>query len=233
MRASSWNKGLTKQTNPSVQKISDTMKRRRLDNFAVWRKEQLKKRPKEYHKLARSGDLAELIGIVLGDGYIGQHDRTQVLRIVSNSNNPGFINRYSSMVEKVFRKKPGCRKRKTENGIDIVLYEKNIADRLGLATGAKTHRVFELPSWIQRVRLYKIRFLRGLYETDGCHCEHLPTYTHKFIFTNVNQSLLDIVFVLLCEFGFHPSKTKSNIQISRKLEVERALRLLKFREYSS
>lgn len=226
-----WNKGLNKNTSDSVAKTSHTFITNKIDNFSVWRKRQLKLRPKEYFACKHNGDLAELLGVVLGDGYIGQHERTQVLRIVSNSNNQGFIERYSQLVDKVFAKTPSVISRKTSQCVNITIYQKGIAERLHLQTGAKTHRIFILPEWIAVSRAYKIRFLRGLYETDGCLAHHEKTYTHKFIFSNVNQSLLDLVFVLLCELGFHPTKTKINVQLSRKEEVVQASRLLKFRLY--
>lgn len=74
---------------------------------------------------------------MLGDGYIGAHDRTEVLRIACNLNNPGFIERYSLLVESLFDKTPSVKKRKISNCVDIVMYQKGIAERLGLQTGAK------------------------------------------------------------------------------------------------
>lgn len=228
MAHTAWNKGYTKADHPSVHKISETMRRKRIDNFAEWRA----RLPAAASVGAESpGDLAELIGVTLGDGYIGQHARTQVLRIVSNSNNPGFVARYAKLVEMVFQKKPAVKKRRNANCIDIVLYKKEIAHRLGLKTGAKMHRVFILPQWLQESRECKIRLLRGLHESDGCFAIHEPTHTYKFIFSNANQSLLDTVFVIFCELGFHPTKTKRKIQLSRKQEVFRAVELLRFRMY--
>ena len=135
------------------------------------------------------------------------------------------------MIERLFDKKPTVKKRKTSNCVDIVIYQKGIAVRLGLETGAKTHRPYILPDWIKNNPEFQVKFLRGLFETDGCHCEHLSTYTYKLIFTNVNESLLEIVFMLLCGLGFHPTKTVNNIQLSRKLEVAKAVELLQFRKY--
>lgn len=222
---------MNKLIDARAQKISSTFKAKKINNFKNWQKTRSLNRPQEYFSLKRNGDLAELIGVVLGDGYLGQHERTQVLRIVSNSNNPQFVDRYTNLVTKIFATKPAVRRRKNANCVDIVLYQNNLAERLGLETGAKTHRVFTLPNWIGESTHYKKRFLRGLYETDGCIASHAKTYTHKFIFCNVNQSLLDTVFVLLCELGFHPVKTKTNVQLSRKTEVYKAAGLLKFREY--
>jgi hypothetical protein len=212
-------------------KISATMKAKKLDNFTAWRTQKQLARPTTYFRLEQNSDLAELIGVVLGDGYIGAHARTEVLRIACNNNNQGFIRRYSMMVERVFSKKPTVKKRTTSECVDIVMYEKGIAARLGLATGAKTHRPFVLPIWISTQPEYVRAFLRGLYETDGCHAIHRGTYTYKFIFSNVNQSLLELVFMLLCELGFHPTKTEKTVQLSRKAEVSDAVALLSFRKY--
>ncbi len=212
-------------------KISVTMRERRIDNFASYRRKIFENRPDSYFSIPESAELAELLGVVLGDGYIGAHDRTEVLRIACNHNNQGFIERYSQLIEKIFNKKPAVKKRKNNNCVDIVIYQKGIADRLGLQTGAKTHRPYILPEWIKFSPDCQVKFLRGLFETDGCHCVHLPTYTYKFIFTNVNESLLEIVFMLLCGLGFHPTKIRNNIQLSRKLEVAAAIKLLEFRNY--
>lgn len=227
-----WNKGFTKLTHPSVAKTSATLKAKKVNNFSTWQTKQRKLRTKEYFQLNKNGDLAELIGAVLGDGYIGQHARTEVLRIASNSNNPGFINRYANLVESVFAKKPTVKKRSTSNCVDITIYENGISKRLGLKTGSKTHRPFSLPKWIRSDREFTLRFLRGLYETDGCESHHAGTYTHKFTFRNYNQSLLELVFVLLSRLGFRATRTSTSVQISRKLEVEEAVKLLKFRHYN-
>ncbi|MBY0538282.1 hypothetical protein K2P47_02695 [Patescibacteria group bacterium] len=219
------------QETSSKEKIAATMRMRGIDNFANYRADILAKRPESYFVICESAKLAELLGVVLGDGYIGAHARTEVLRIACNYNNPGFIKRYSTLVETVFDKQPSVKKRRTSNCVDIVIYQKGIAARLGLETGTKTHRPFILPEWIKSNQEYQISFLRGLFETDGCHATHLPTYTYKFIFSNVNQSLLDTVFMLLCGLGFNPIKTDKTIQLSRKAEVERAVKLIKFRQY--
>ena len=103
----SWSKGFTKENHPSIRKISETMKRRKIDNFASWRQASIRsgKIVTVFPPLERSGDLAELIGVLLGDGHIQKFPRTERLLIFSNSNNPGFIKRYKILVEKLFKKK--------------------------------------------------------------------------------------------------------------------------------
>ncbi|MDD4901907.1 MAG: LAGLIDADG family homing endonuclease [Patescibacteria group bacterium] len=230
---SSWNKGKTKYTHPSVLKISNTLKVKKIDNFFKWR-EKAKKNGlirSHYPELERNGDLAELIGMVLGDGYLGALQRTEVLRISLNSNNQGLIKRVAFLVESVFYRKSHVGKKSHSNCTTVTIYEKFISKRLQIPVGPKKGIVFKIPGWVLPREDYKIRFLRGLYEAEGSYCVHAPTYTYKFFFKNCNKSLLRIVYFLLRGLGFHPHKGENVVQISRKAEVEAIINLLKFRKY--
>ena len=230
-----WSKGETKETHESVKKISNTMRERGVDNFKEWR-EQAKKSgriPSEYPELGHSGDLAELIGVVLGDGHIYAHDRCDGLRIVGNANNPQFAERYASIIQRLFNKRPSIIERSREHALNITLYQKHIANRLGIPTGSKLDYEFKLPQWIEDSSEYSIRFLRGLYEAEGSVSHHVGTYTHKLIFSNKNQSITDVVLRLLSRLGFHPHYSPYQVQISRREEVQNLQDLLQFRDYSS
>lgn len=230
-----WNKGRTKETDASVNKISSTMKARGIDNFKVWR-DKMKRMGKiksSYPAFKRDRNLAEIIGVVLGDGHICVFPRTESLRIVGNSKNKEFIERYSHIVEEVFCKKPRVSKRKDSNATDITIYEKYISRRLGIPCGAREHMKTTVPEWIRKDRKFIIAYLRGLYEAEGsCHT-HKKTYTHKLLFSNTNKSLLSIVFSLMRGLEFHPHASKNKIQISRKDEVQKAINLLQFRCYKN
>ncbi len=230
---SNWSKGQTKYTNLSIKKISDTMKAKKLDNFKIWRN-RMKiegKIKSEYLPFKRDGDLAELVGVVLGDGHICSYARTEELRIISNSNNPGFVARYAKIIEKVFNKKPYVRNSGQSNSIRIGIYEKNISDRLKIPSGARKHLKVAVPIWILKNRKYIVRYLRGLYEAEGSFCIHKPTYTYKFLFSNKNETMLNNVHFLMKKIGFHPHKSINQIQISKKVEVFGAVEVLGFRKY--
>lgn len=228
-----WNKGFTKESHPSVLKISQTMRKKKIDNFSEWRKEAKQKglMRSKYPSLVKNEDLAELIGVVLGDGNIGKFPRTESLRIVANSKNKGFIKRYARIVKKVFNQKPSVRKRKDSNAVDIRIYQKFISKRLGIPSGAKQHLFHVVPQWVLADKKYVVRYLRGLYEAEGSVSYHKPTYTHKFNFSNSNQSLLKNVYQLMSQLGFRVNLNKTRVQISRKSEVEMAAKLLRFRKY--
>lgn len=228
-----WNKGLTKHTSASVLKTSRTMKRKRIDNFLQWR-EQMKQEGKirsRYPELRRDENLAELIGVVLGDGHIRKFPRTEELSIFSNSNNQGFIKRYAGLVEEIFSKKPAITRHGGDGCTRIRIYQKNIQSRIGVPYSPRGKRKIGIPKWISTNDKNIVRYLRGLYEAEGSYSVHEPTYTHKMLFSNRNQSMLKNVFRLVKKLGFHPHMGKCQVQISRKEEVVRFLSLIQFRKY--
>lgn len=230
---SNWNKGLTKENNVSVRKISETMKARKIDNFKVWRdKMKLEGKIKHtYPSFKKNGDLAELIGVTLGDGHICIYPRSEELRITSNSNNPGFIKRYAILIEKIFGKKAYIIPSKQSNCTKIGIYQKHISKRLDIPSGARGQIYTKVPNWILKNKESIVRYLRGLYEAEGCLCFHKETYTHKFLFSNRNKSMLNNVYRLVKRLGFHPHKSSTMIQVSRKDEVTKLTELLEFRKY--
>lgn len=215
-----------------ARKISETMRAKKLDNTKQWREKMRSEgRLPTYEPLVHDGDLAELIGVVLGDGHIHAHPRCESLRIVGNSNSPGFANRYCTIVTIVFGKEPHIAKRRSSNAINITLYQKFISVRLGIPAGNRNNIEYILPEWIKEDSNHVIRFLRGLYEAEGCLAHHTATYTHKLQFANKNESLLKIVFDEVSRLGFHPHRSGFQVQISKRAEVQKLADLLQFRHY--
>jgi len=231
--SSSWSKGKTKNTDSSVMKISETMKSRKLDNFRDWRSVMKKQGliKSNYPKLKKDVHLAELIGVILGDGHIRKYPRTEELSIFSNSNNKGFVNRYANLINIVFDKKPKISNHSGKKCTRIRIYEKYISERLDVPFSPRAKLVFKIPDWILDKKKYIVCYLRGLYEAEGSHNIHLPTSTYKVHFSNRNISILDNVFILVKKLGFHPHRSLYSIQLSRKEEVFKFIDLIKFRQY--
>lgn len=232
---SAWNKGFTKDTHPSLRKTSETMRRKKLNNFRRWqdamREQGIFKT--SYPPLAHNGNLAELLGVILGDGSLYKHDRCDSLRIVGDASKMEFVHRSAYLIHAVFDKQPRVAKRAGSNGVNITLYERNIAKRLHLPYGSRAQYQFRLPEWIRKDKAYTIRFLRGLYEAEGCIAHHAGTYTHKLIFANTNQFLLALVAELVRNLGFTVSISTTKVQVSRKLEVQNLADLIQFRRYEA
>lgn len=229
-----WSKGFTKETHKSVAKISNTFKKRKINNFALWREKALKNgiivQPKPFTK---DENLAFLIGLILGDGNIHRFKRTEGVRITLGTDKPSLWKYTAVIVEKVFDKKPYIKKVKDSNCMTITIYQKDISKRLGIPVGARKEKTISVPLWILNNKKYMVRYLRGLYEAEGSHCIHLPTSTYKLFFSNRNQSLINIVYRLLRILDFHPHKSPKNfsVQLSKKEEVFKAIELLNFRKY--
>jgi len=185
----------------------------------------------EYYPFEKDGNLAELIGVVLGDGHIARFLRCDCLRITANGDNVGFVRRYSRLVRTIFGKEPAVAKVRASKAVTITLYEKQISSRLGIPHGSRHNINYVVPRWISLDRNHVLRFLRGLYEAEGSYNVHAPTYTHKFQFSNANESLLNAVFELVKTLGFHPHLSYRQVQVSRKDEVQMLKNLLEFRRY--
>ena len=229
----SWNKGFTKETHPSVRKTSETMRARKIDNFATWREKMriCGSMPTEYPAFPHTAKFAELIGVILGDGHIEKHPRTERLVISANSKNLGFIERYCKIMEELFHKKSHRIPSKLSDCTRLTLYEKKISSRLGISTGNRKKCTYPIPKWIARDKDSLIAYLRGLYEAEGSFCVHVPTCTYKFLFSNRNESLLQNVYTCVKKLGFHPHRSKYQIQVSRKAEVYKIKKMIRFRQY--
>lgn len=236
-RPPTWSKGETKETNLSVRKISETMRRRRIDNFAKWREEmvELGKIKSEYPEFEKAKELAELIGMVLGDGNISEHPRTERLTIAFNAKYPRIIKRTKSLLTTVFEKRPteAAITKSSPNSWRMWIYEKWISKRLGIPAGAKKNHQLRIPKWVWKDENLLVYCLIGLYNAEGSYSIHLPTCTYNFQFSNTNHSLLRDVFNALKALGYNPILTKRCVGIRRRAEAEKFAKLIKFKYYRS
>ena len=93
-RPAPWNKGCTKDDHSGVNKISETFKRKKIDNFAEWRRDARENGsvPNGYPPFRKDEKLAFLIVIFLGDGHLYGHERTDSLMITLGPTSPIFGN---------------------------------------------------------------------------------------------------------------------------------------------
>ncbi|OGN31836.1 MAG: hypothetical protein A3J01_00765 [Candidatus Yanofskybacteria bacterium RIFCSPLOWO2_02_FULL_45_18] len=157
-----WSNGFTKDTHPSVRKMSETMRRKKIDNFSTWREraKSLGITPSSYPKFKRDGNLAELMGVAYGDGNISVFPRTERLIIATNSNNKGFIKRYRGLVKKLFDKEPTAIKVYNSDCVRISIYQNKISKRLGIPSGNRSEIELILPLWIKNNHEILKRFLK-------------------------------------------------------------------------
>lgn len=234
-RKSIWNKGHTKETHPSVLKTSQTMQKKRIDNFRNWRDKMklLGKIKSEYPPFRKNEELAELIGLILGDGNLFKHERVERLTISFNSRYPKIVRRGQYLVEKIFKKKVAADKGIKGNCRRIWIYERNISKRLVVPCGAKKNHNLCIPKWTWKSRKLLVACLVGLFNAEGSYSIHRPTGTYNLQFSNTNQSLLKDVYLALGMLKYNPNLRKNAVRLRRKKETERLVKEIKFREYRS
>lgn len=157
-----------------------------------------------------SVELAELVGILLGDGHIGQSQWTISLNARADAQYALYV---VQLIKKLFLFTPSVLHR--EKTHTLVIYsggKRNIAyfQRLGLKIGNKVTQQVGVPSWITQNASYSAACLRGLNDTDGGIFKHTyvvgkKRYTYvKLSFTNRSIPLLQFVFTTLQTTGLTP-----------------------------
>ena len=229
-----WNKGKTKETDLGVKKISETMRFKKLDNFAKWRTNARLTGliPDPNKKFEKSENLASLIGLILGDGNISEYPRTETLRLTLGTDKPKLASYSVMLIKDVFKKAPSLVQRTNLNCFNITISQKNISKRLEVPVGARGKLEIRLPSWVWRKRKYIISVLKGLFEAEASYCVHEKTYTYNFEFSNRNSSLLDEVEKALKLLGYNPERRKYAVRLRKKAEAIKFHSLIKFRAYS-
>lgn len=192
-RPAPWSKGYTKETHPSLAKISRTFKEKKIDNFAGWREKARKKGliPRDYPPFKKNQELAFIIGLILGDGHVSKFPRTECLRIALGTDKPALWKYVTKIVRKVFHKNPAVFKCRESACMTITIYQKDLGKRLGVPIGARKQLLVQIPQWVWRSRRFLISYLKGLFEAEGSFSIHQRTCTYNLSFSNTNVSLLD------------------------------------------
>lgn len=225
-----WNKGLTKEVHPSLSRLSKTMASRNQFNFSSWLEE---KRKIGSRYLVKSEDLAELIGVMLGDGCIEKFPRTERLYVSFNSKDNSYIKHVATLLKKIFQKEPSLYRSKAENSVRLSLYQNNLSERLEIPTGNKIKNDVKVPKWIKGSKAFTRKCLKGLFETDGSFVIDSKNYTYVIEFKNKCSRLLTDVCDMLNNLGFHPQKGKTYVRMARKAEVNNFISFINFRNLNN
>jgi intein/homing endonuclease len=143
-----------------------------------------------------SKELAELLGIIYGDGAIGNNWQLVIsLNSIKDAHYAGYV---STLIEQLFSISPVVRKRPNQNTLVVVLTSTTIIDYLvqkGAVRGRKLSSQHTIPEWIYRKEEFLKYFIRGLVDTDGCIYLHRHRIKEKnyvnigLCFTNYSQEL--------------------------------------------
>jgi len=114
-----------------------------------------------------SEDLAELVGIILGDGSISN---TQLRITLSRTVDRKYAQRVRNLTGNVLGEAPSWAERKTENTIELTLSGVRLVEvleELGLVRGNKVRNQVGFPTWVLKEKRYRAACARGLFDTDG------------------------------------------------------------------
>ncbi|GEM_PF-677425 len=167
-----------------------------------------------------SEKLAELLGIVLGDGGISNDWQLVIsLNSVLDLKYSEYVN---NLLRELFEVDVAVRKRPHQNTSVLVCSSTNLVDFLiskGAVRGNKIMQKINIPNWINDNLEYKKKFVRGLVDTDGC------LYIHKhfvnnvlchnigFCFTSYSKTMVNSVAGILKEHSIKPHITDGGKRI--------------------
>ncbi len=115
-----------------------------------------------------SKELAEFIGIMLGDGGVA---RGQISITLGYSTDKEYIPFIRKLIYKLFSVRGSTYRSLNRDAIRIQVSGVNLVKillNLGLVQGDKIKQQFDIPSWIQGNKDYIKACIRGMIDTDGC-----------------------------------------------------------------
>lgn len=185
----------------------------------------------------RSEELAELFGIILGDGHLGKKELT----ITSALHERKHMEYAKESIRKLFGADSKVFNSYTnENVVILDCYSSELVKFLGhegLSIGNKIKNRAALPKWVSTRNEFAFGALRGLFDTDGgIYCKQ-KGYSRALIeFQTASPCVRNDVMALLKKTGFAPSKsfTRSgftkkasyNVRLQQQPEVHKFFRLI-------
>lgn len=123
-----------------------------------------------------SPELAEFIGIELGDG--GINNPWQVVITVNSEADAGYAPHIANLIKTLFGIDVALRARKDKKALCIVASSTSLVEFLvskGCVRGNKISQSICIPAWIRHDPSFLAPCIRGLVDTDGC----LYIHSHK------------------------------------------------------
>jgi intein/homing endonuclease len=191
------------------------------------------------HKLKRTGfkilrkiivpqqsvPFAELLGIFMGDGHVGEYQASVVTNSETDLEHAHYI---QQLLKDLFGVPATLTLRKDKKACTVLASSKelcNFFEGQGIPKGNKLRKGMRIPQWVDSNRDYRYAFVRGLIDTDGCvyfdrHRVKEVSYSSVCIaFTNASNILLSYVEEMLKSEGLHPTRWGRNIRLRRRSEV--------------
>lgn len=184
--------------------------------------------PKDIFLPKNSVQLAEFVGILLGDGSISDRQISITLNGVDDLDFSFYV---KNLVDNLFSVKSSVYTRKSKSILNIVVSRTKLVKfmlNMGLKIGSKVRQQTGVPKWINKSEFFTKSCMKGLLDTDGCFYIDKHKYKSKIYlncginFTNRSLPILNFFKDNLIKFGYHPTqKTKFSIFLRREEEIIR------------
>lgn len=174
----------------------------------------------------KSEKLAELFGVILGDGHID----SKTLTITGNFYEIEHYKYLQNMIKQLFGLSSKIFRLKNSNAMQLKVNSTELVKFLlknSLVLGDKIKNKVSLPRWIFEKDVYIYGALRGLLDTDGGIYQKQKKYKRLIIeFQTDSPQIRSNLYQMLWQIGFAPSKSDVNVRIQRQEEVHRFLTLV-------
>ena len=198
------------------------------------------KYPKKSHRKKiripeESKNLAEALGIVMGDG--GINNDWQLVISMNARADKEYAEYVKKLFENLFKIEVAVRTRPERNVLLLICSSVTLIEFLiskGSVRGDKIKQQINIPGWIKNNREYQKAFVRGLMDTDGCLYIHKHRINSKlyqnigFCFTSYSKKLLNSVAEILknCKIMPHIAQNNTRIYLYKQNEVFKYLKIL-------
>lgn len=171
----------------------------------------------EYKIPEYSAELAEFIGIVLGDGGLTTGQCEISLHMIDDIEYAGYVGK---LADSLFNAKSTLCSYPKHTVIKVVISGVNfikILEGFGLQKGHKIRHQVDIPDWIKMNPDYLRACMRGLYDTDGTSFTHKHVVLgHKYLhfgvgFCSASKPLLASYAAGMRVFGLEPHFNGPNI----------------------
>ena len=178
---------------------------------------------------SKSVDLAELLGIMIGDGHLSVYQVSVTTNSITDLEHAEFVKK---LFVKLFSLPVSISEKRFENAVNVVVSSKNLVGFLhscGMPIGNKIDNGLAVPIWIFKNIQFQKAFIRGLFDTDGCiyldkHKIKNKIYNHVgWTITSYASKLREGIIAILVNLDFSPTHTSSqkSVFLRRQGEIKR------------
>ena len=177
--------------------------------------------------------LAEFVGMFLGDGSFTS--KYQIAISWNHRCEEGYAGYIRKAIKDLFEVDSRIRIRKKYGSAEVIVDSSNLVDYLRKLTGIKageSKKSFKLPAWLSKNKRYKIGFLRGLFDSEGCVYRHRyysngKAYSYvKIAVTNYCNRILSLFQHFLKSIEIDSVKYRNRIHIYNSVGVKRFFSLV-------